>query len=295
MAEEELQEKNYKFCSGFWLKIIAIITMTIDHIGAFLETYGLNSSSSDILRIIGRIAMPLFCFMIVEGVIHTKSFKKYILRLSILAIIISTFILILGSWESLGFTNVKYFGNIFLDLIAGAGAIYSLKQKGKKKLFIFIPIAYILTFFIVNLYEYHNSSVIHWFPYFLRPQYGIVSFVIMLGFYAAYYIKDLFFKMHTNQLGIPEDSFSGTSFERTVINVSSFFLLTIFTLIFHFGRNFLCPTFTSIQIYAIIAGAFILLYNGKRGYNSKWFEYGSYAYYPLHIAIIALIFYLITL
>ena len=55
------------------------------------------------------------------------------------------------------------------------------------------------------------------------------------------------------------------------------------------------PDYMDVQIYALFAGAFILLYNGKRGYNSKWFEYGGYAYYPLHILIIALIFYLISL
>ena len=45
-----------------------------------------------------------------------------------------------------------------------------------------------------------------------------------------------------------------------------------------------------IQLFAIVAGAFILLYNGYRGYNKKWFQYGSYLYYPLHMAILYLIF-----
>ncbi len=63
------------------LKIIAIITMLIDHIGAILfpELIG--------LRIIGRISFPIFAFLIVEGYVHTRNVKKYIMRLFIFALI----------------------------------------------------------------------------------------------------------------------------------------------------------------------------------------------------------------
>ena len=50
----------------------------------------------------------------------------------------------------------------------------------------------------------------------------------------------------------------------------------------------------SIQLYALISGAFILLYNGQRGYNAKWFQYGSYIFYPLHLLIIIGIFLIIN-
>ena len=51
----------------------------------------------------------------------------------------------------------------------------------------------------------------------------------------------------------------------------------------------------SVQWFAIVPGLLLLLYNGKRGYNAKWFEYGGYIFYPLHLGILALVFYLITL
>ena len=51
--------------------------------------------------------------------------------------------------------------------------------------------------------------------------------------------------------------------------------------------------FADMQLYAILAGVFILLYSGLRGYNKKWFQYGSYLYYLLHMLIIGVIFYLI--
>ena len=67
--------------STFWLKMIAIITMAIDHIGAiFFPQY-------IILRMIGRIAFPIFAFLLVEGMIQTKSLEKYLGRMLLFAVI----------------------------------------------------------------------------------------------------------------------------------------------------------------------------------------------------------------
>lgn len=86
------------------LKIIAIITMIIDHIGYYFY-YSLDAQTVLTLRIIGRIAMPLFVFMIIEGYFYTKDFKKYILRLGILAIITEFFIRIVMYVNYLKFPN----------------------------------------------------------------------------------------------------------------------------------------------------------------------------------------------
>lgn len=67
--------------SSFVLKIIACISMFCDHFGdAFL-------GEVTFLNYIGRFAFPIFCFQIVQGYIHTHDIKKYILRLSLFAII----------------------------------------------------------------------------------------------------------------------------------------------------------------------------------------------------------------
>lgn len=70
-----------KFLSNFDLKIIAIITMTIDHIGSILYP------DLTILRIIGRISFPIFAFLLVEGFNYTSNKLKYFLRLLLFAII----------------------------------------------------------------------------------------------------------------------------------------------------------------------------------------------------------------
>ncbi len=67
--------------SSFIIKIIAIVTMLMDHSGDVLVGH------LSILNIIGRIAFPLFAFQLVIGYQHTRNFSKYCLRLFIFALI----------------------------------------------------------------------------------------------------------------------------------------------------------------------------------------------------------------
>lgn len=60
-----------KGLSGNALKIIALITMTMDHVGLMLFPQNIW------LRIIGRLSFPLFAYMIAEGCRYTKSMPKY--------------------------------------------------------------------------------------------------------------------------------------------------------------------------------------------------------------------------
>ena len=76
-----------KGISSTTIKIIAVVTMLIDHIGAILITYYDNKIVNFILRLIGRIAFPLFAFCLAEGFAHTSSRKKYAIRLLVAAII----------------------------------------------------------------------------------------------------------------------------------------------------------------------------------------------------------------
>ena len=66
---------------SYQLKCIAIITMLIDHIGAVLFPENL------VLRYIGRISFPIFCFLLAEGFYHTKNVKKYMMRLAVFAVL----------------------------------------------------------------------------------------------------------------------------------------------------------------------------------------------------------------
>lgn len=124
---------NKKYFSGTTLKLIAIITMLIDHFGAiiiqkqlglsmFQEQYESMITIYYILRNIGRIAFPIFCFLIVEGFLHTRNVKKYAFRLFIFALI-SEIPFDLAFSGKVVFINYQ---NVFFTLLIGLITIWSL-------------------------------------------------------------------------------------------------------------------------------------------------------------------------
>ena len=112
--------------SAYILKLIAIITMTIDH-----SSYLIYGSNLSWMNYIGRIAFPIFAFQISEGYTHTKNLKKYFSRLILFALISE----LPYAWFSyMFFSCIKL--NIIFTLIVGLFSIYiydSLAQKGKKQ------------------------------------------------------------------------------------------------------------------------------------------------------------------
>lgn len=62
------------------LKLIACISMLLDHIGAVLLPWGW-------LRAVGRLAFPIYCFLLREGIAHTRNARRYLLRLAAVAIL----------------------------------------------------------------------------------------------------------------------------------------------------------------------------------------------------------------
>ncbi len=102
--------------NGLELKMIAIITMLIDHIGAVLFPQNL------IFRYIGRIAFPIFVFLLVEGLFHTKNIRKYECRMLIFACISEIPFDLAFNGSILEFSSQNVFftlalGLIMLDLI----------------------------------------------------------------------------------------------------------------------------------------------------------------------------------
>ncbi len=95
-ASHSTQDK--RGISGSTLKMIALLTMLIDHTGAvvlgrmitsraFPEMQGQLYSIYYIMRLIGRVAFPIYCFLLVEGFTKTRSVGKYALRLAVFAVL----------------------------------------------------------------------------------------------------------------------------------------------------------------------------------------------------------------
>jgi len=102
------------------LKIVALIAMTIDHVGFYLVS---SPTLYFAFRSFGRIAMPLFCFFIAQGYLHTSCRKRYFLRLFSFAILLEFCLSIYFLYSG---NNYMLSQNIFLTLSAGLACLMLL-------------------------------------------------------------------------------------------------------------------------------------------------------------------------
>lgn len=125
-----------KIISQEMLKGIACITMLIDHVGAvFFPQY-------IFLRVIGRIAFPIYCFLLAEGVFHTRNSKRYLGRLLIGLVLAEVPFELLFYGEFTGFHQ-----NVMFTLTLGAGMLLWMKRTGWR----IVPLA---VCFLVSRYMY---------------------------------------------------------------------------------------------------------------------------------------------
>ncbi len=180
---------RYQILSGSALKLIALITMIIDHIGAavlemgVIEGYNIGALNisyetaifwwnvDSVLRAVGRISFPIYCFLIAEGYTHTRNPRKYALRLGAFALIseIPFDLAFYHSWWSMQHQNV------FFTLLLGLLAIMAVDEYEKRvtgrwaglaAAFCFVMLGDVLhtdygafgVFFIVVLYAFRNCG-----------------------------------------------------------------------------------------------------------------------------------------
>lgn len=100
-----------KGLTSFDLKCIAVISMTIDHTGAVLFP------SEYWLRCLGRIAFPIFCFLIVEGFYHTRNLNRYLWRIGIFAFLSEIPFDLAFNGNCLEFEHQNVFFTLFLSVV----------------------------------------------------------------------------------------------------------------------------------------------------------------------------------
>lgn len=112
---------------GTKLKIIALVTMTADHFAvAFLEPW---SPVWLVLRLIGRVAFPLYCFLLVEGFLHTRSVGRYLARLGVFALISEVPFDWMNGEGPLTLAHQNVFFTLFLGLAALWGLVRYLNRQ----------------------------------------------------------------------------------------------------------------------------------------------------------------------
>ena len=243
-------EKPIRGISGSTLKIIAISTMLIDHIGATIMeemvyalsgNYGTMISMFNlmlVMRIVGRLAFPIFCYLLVEGFLHTKDVKKYALRLFIFALIseIPFDFAINKTFFELGHQNV------FFTLLIGILAMYGIDfftkhfQDNKKASSLSRLAVALAAMFLAEL---------------LRCDYSSLGIAVIL----------LLYIFHDN---------------KTLKILSVCFIFVLYSVL----------TASILQAFAGFAFVPLYFYNGKKGFSMKYF---FYAFYPVHLLILGII------
>ena len=231
------------------LKIIACISMLIDHTGFVLFP------ETEAFRIIGRIAMPIFAFFIGEGCFYTKNRRKYFLRVFILGLICQA-VYIAESFITK--SGSGFYLNILLtfslSIIACSAYLnYKENRKGEGKQKYISTAIWIFTVIFILALEGFCQNSLDIIGTEITIDYGI--FGIFLPFFV-------------------------------VMNKSKGYKLLSFTVALLFsGYNYY--GFNVMLFAAALSIPLLILYNGKAGkMNLKYF---FYAFYPCHLAAIYLI------
>ena len=254
--------------SGSRMKWIAIVTMLIDHIGASIVEYYLRITDwsvmpagaydtvdmiDTVLRSIGRLAFPIFIFLLVEGFYHTRSRLRYLMQMVIFALI----------------SDIPFDLAIFLsNAKVRKGIFWTLDHQN-----VFFTLALGLLGMILaeKLYELCSGNM----------TVTVIGFILILTAMnlAAYY-------MHTDYKSAGVTAIMaayaikkwGIDTGKVSAKVSMIVVVIILTIMS-----------STSEICAIVDAAIAERYDGSRGKTiSKWF---FYIFYPAHLFVLFLIRY----
>lgn len=152
--------KNLKL-DTFSLKVIALILMVIDHIGCYLIPS--NSEVYMVVRMIGRLAAPLFMYCFAVGYKHTKNKNRYIIRLAIASVIVGVLNSLIKLLNVQDIDYTVFEPNMFFTFLASACLISSIERIFNDKSFVFCLPAIAISLIIIKYAEYS------WFALFTIP------------------------------------------------------------------------------------------------------------------------------
>ncbi len=136
------------------LKIIAIVSMLIDHIGVFLLEEGDLYLAC---RLVGRLAFPIFAFMIAQGFLKSKHIKQYVIRLAVFALFVEILFLVYALLREVPYIPLK--DNVIVPLLLGLLVLISVRSRNDFTRLGLIAIL-VFTMFVQYPYSIYGLSLI---------------------------------------------------------------------------------------------------------------------------------------
>ncbi len=282
--------------SVFSLKVLAMVSMICDHLGWWLYLKRLTDYSVYIaMRSFGRLAFPIFAFLIVNGCIHSRDRVKYLTRLTGFALISQLpFVLVFTAnnygaslYGALSFTLPSA---VHIILAAAVGILWYKAVRPDMSALLSAG-ALLLGLCTLRLGE----------AYLLRPDMNV--FYTLAFSLAIICVLDKFLR---NELSSPRDYAQAAAvlaalpliWDRADFGINGILLIVTLWL-FRESRSrqalmlvIWCllhypPTVnTSYSICAILSLLPLLLYNGRPGKNMKT---AFYLVYPLHLSVLGIL------
>ncbi|MBE6753035.1 MAG: hypothetical protein E7559_01555 [Ruminococcaceae bacterium] len=251
---------------SFRLRTLAIISMLIDHIAAVLMEPGMPGYI--FLRSVGRLAFPIFCFLIVEGLVHTRSVWKYMARLAIFAVISEIPFDLATKGRVIEFAEGQ---NVFITLLLGLAAITAvhmgapllLKKLGAKE-------ALCGNVWMRTLVASPAILLCGWLAEKLSTDYGYAGVVFICVLY------------------IFRDNRAAALVAMSIANVLCLcvhYRLADGSGIFY--RELAVCLYRTPQLWACLAALPLGFYNGQQG--TKKYRNWFYCFYPAHLLLLGLI------
>lgn len=306
-----------KGLTGNNLKVVAIITMLIDHIGAasvenylieLIHAIGYEQANIEhpnlfaldsLLRSIGRLSFPLFCFLIIEGFIYTRSKVKYLRNLFVFALLSEV------PYDLAFYNTFIYTGdqNVYFTLFIGLLVITLIQiaeNINLKELLFPLYVLSIVVSTLVGTRLFYNSNVAELLNqltdnYFSRSDGPIITYMFIAAIIVILTIKlnrqsknrfvcnALIIALGIALADLLKTDYSG--FGVLTIAVMSFFRSDYIKRIT--SGCLILSAFNFTELSALLTIPMVYRYNGERGNNE--FKYYFYAFYPVHLLILYLI------
>ena len=272
------QAKNMQL-SWSQLKLIAYITMLIDHTAHILLQNGIMVTYPQcfpyvkpvmiLMRGIGRIAFPIFSFLLVEGLIHTRSRIRYMLRILLLAIISEP----VFDYANNGVFYYADYQNVFITLLIAATTMCVLSLiEQNNRLNKNIYVLYVLQGIVVIVGCFLAE--------FLKVDYGMSGIIIPL-------IMGVIRRLKLDSSSAFAIYFVATIIARVIRNIVNAPTYKLNPEMWY--EKYMMYTINNLQIVAILALIPIFMYDGTKGKPMPKAVY--YLFYPVHLSILGLICY----